>query len=1368
MNRFSEYINYDCAAELFDIFKNKDNLETSKELINLLYLETVEKDMNYTNEFYLNKSEPSSEYINFQNSKPTDVIRNMTNYLQDIIFSDYKLSHKEITTNFSNEISHLLISDYIEKIIIRPLFFISNNIIVMKNDCRGNGLFLIYNLITFTICIIYNYYTQNIRKHSKHSNSQDKDNEDGKRNYRRKKPFLKPSIKKEDLETIKSFIDEIKLNLDKNYDNLDHYVRYFKKTIKIVQKKNKIPILHKSTRMTTSMERYSTLLKDIQSRELTLINLLTFSDSDKNINFGLEILKYLHEKIYFGDENTDENMILNDSKFLSFSYFNIMSTLFVKCNTYFQKELNKDAKDLDLKYQRAEVKSIKKAEERKMKIEEIENAHIPNEDNISWKDYKNQLNNYIDLNVINIILFVIENFKHHQKDIRMIHYTQLEIINNFITYSCEGSGKFFQNLYFDEKYQKFVTECWCWILLIIIDLVEEYDIQNSTVINLANNLSTALLSIYQDTDKDNIVDTEEDPNKKKDPKGNDKDDGPKLIPNTIKLFKKASKVIFSDKIFKSDLISTYINLITLSKMIPNVEKEFSTFFETVIFPVKKCLSLINNFIKIFYKKCERDKLLPSNYKQKKSVYDLNPTRQNSLAEITKDPMSKDYNALKDIYDQDIKTMTLTQKQIDFVYEKFRNDLAPNSIYNSDYFKISSELYLYLNLLKTLDNANAMKYLSFNADEDDSEEENDELMEDKKDNSLVTKDTGDINSKEVSIFDNISGFFSKKGDDVKKTKVVENITYYFFSKICKCVEFNIKIRNSQQEEAKKKKEELEKANRRMEKEAKDPSKMGNNKKPSPSFDGNDNNTIISDKQPVYEHKMSINNYHHRQSLKKNNNSLVPLQEGGDRPNDIASTQRLHFSAKSRNNVIDPSVPQNYNSEANNALNKTSVTILDEGSHLEIKEEKSLRKIYFISNPICSLIRKSDIKRLLQDADRSAETGKIISLLDFYEEFQEKINFYKEHTVNNLFLEFSMNISYFYVDLISFIFVLMINFIQLVIIDAESLRNPNNNKYNSIIGLSIGLVAYNIIFFFIYCFSKQKEMNYLAFKKAKRDGDILTKTRTMRMEFYLFFSDVKKFPMVINIVVGSLGIINPNATFLFSLSLLTIAKFFETTRTIIRIFQMKFSELLSMVGFLIIITYAFTNIGYYFLPDQFENIPISYSDQTTNVCQNLISCFVFHFNNSVRVGGGVSELLNKVPYSNLSVYVGRWFFDLFFFIIINLMLLNMVNGVIITPFGQIREENDEMMEDVKNRCFICSIDRSIFQQHLLTFEDHKKNSHNIMSYIEYLVYLSNKLDRDQDFDEKWIKTCIDLKDISCFPIKKALDDEGKLIEERIYED
>ena len=271
----------------------------------------------------------------------------------------------------------------------------------------------------------------------------------------------------------------------------------------------------------------------------------------------------------------------------------------------------------------------------------------------------------------------------------------------------------------------------------------------------------------------------------------------------------------------------------------------------------------------------------------------------------------------------------------------------------------------------------------------------------------------------------------------------------------------------------------------------------------------------------------------------------------------------------------------------------------------------------------------------------------------------------------------------------------------------------------------------------------------------------------MEANNFIFDEKKFTMVINIIIGSIGIIKPKATFLFSFSLLTIAKFFETTTTILRIFKMKFFELLSMVGFLAIITYAFTNVGYYFMKEQFKGLKVSFSDETTDVCKNLISCFVFFFNNSVRVGGGVSELLNKVPYSDVNTYVFRWFFDLLFFIMVNLMLLNMVNGVIITPFGQIREEKDEMEEDIKNRCFICSIDRSIFQQHLLTFDEHKKNSHNIKSYLEYLIYLKNKLDKDMDRDEKWLRDCIQNKDISCFPIKMALDDEGKLIEEEIYD-
>ena len=96
----------------------------------------------------------------------------------------------------------------------------------------------------------------------------------------------------------------------------------------------------------------------------------------------------------------------------------------------------------------------------------------------------------------------------------------------------------------------------------------------------------------------------------------------------------------------------------------------------------------------------------------------------------------------------------------------------------------------------------------------------------------------------------------------------------------------------------------------------------------------------------------------------------------------------------------------------------------------KEEKVLKKIYFISNPISSIIKRSEYTLMFNDADRSAETGKIISLLDFLDTFQAKIKFFKSFTVNSQFLMNTRNISYYRIDLISFILVLLINFLSIL--------------------------------------------------------------------------------------------------------------------------------------------------------------------------------------------------------------------------------------------------------------------------------------------------------------------------------------------------
>jgi hypothetical protein len=62
-----------------------------------------------------------------------------------------------------------------------------------------------------------------------------------------------------------------------------------------------------------------------------------------------------------------------------------------------------------------------------------------------------------------------------------------------------------------------------------------------------------------------------------------------------------------------------------------------------------------------------------------------------------------------------------------------------------------------------------------------------------------------------------------------------------------------------------------------------------------------------------------------------------------------------------------------------------------------------------------------------------------------------------------------------------------------------------------------------------------------------------------------------------------------------------------------------------------------------------------------------------------------------------------FDILFFIVIITIILNVVFGIIIDSFAQLRENDNFRDQDIKNNCFICNLDRytvSLF--HLIHFD------------------------------------------------------------------
>ncbi|KAJ1388392.1 hypothetical protein B484DRAFT_307600, partial [Ochromonadaceae sp. CCMP2298] len=90
-----------------------------------------------------------------------------------------------------------------------------------------------------------------------------------------------------------------------------------------------------------------------------------------------------------------------------------------------------------------------------------------------------------------------------------------------------------------------------------------------------------------------------------------------------------------------------------------------------------------------------------------------------------------------------------------------------------------------------------------------------------------------------------------------------------------------------------------------------------------------------------------------------------------------------------------------------------------------------------------------------------------------------------------------------------------------------------------------------------------------------------------------------------------------------------------------------------------------------------------------CHTLYGCYKVALGYGLRMAGGVGDVFNPT--------VGRrWPLDVTFFFIVNVGMLNLIAGVIITTFGQLREEQARVDADTSGVCFICGINKQVFDR------------------------------------------------------------------------
>nr|XP_028601346.1 inositol 1,4,5-trisphosphate receptor type 2 isoform X3 [Podarcis muralis] len=160
-----------------------------------------------------------------------------------------------------------------------------------------------------------------------------------------------------------------------------------------------------------------------------------------------------------------------------------------------------------------------------------------------------------------------------------------------------------------------------------------------------------------------------------------------------------------------------------------------------------------------------------------------------------------------------------------------------------------------------------------------------------------------------------------------------------------------------------------------------------------------------------------------------------------------------------------------------------------------------------------------------------------------------------------------------------------------------------------------------------------------------------------------------------------------------------------------------------------------------------------DGIERTCDTLLMCIVTVLNQGLRNGGGVGDVLRK-PSKDEPLFAARVVYDLLFYFIVIIIVLNLIFGVIIDTFADLRSEKQKKEEILKTTCFICGLERDKFDNKTVSFEEHIKAEHNMWHYLYFIVLVRVKDPTEYTGPESYVAQMIVEKNLDWFPRMRAM--------------
>ena len=330
------------------------------------------------------------------------------------------------------------------------------------------------------------------------------------------------------------------------------------------------------------------------------------------------------------------------------------------------------------------------------------------------------------------------------------------------------------------------------------------------------------------------------------------------------------------------------------------------------------------------------------------------------------------------------------------------------------------------------------------------------------------------------------------------------------------------------------------------------------------------------------------------------------------------------------------------------------------------------LFFEPNPKFSFLSEETKEQFIEDVDRSSHESKMHGLITSCTYFEEEINITEKMKQNHPKLS-QMFSSYREYEIALFLLCCVINLF--IVIDYpepdETETDPEIKKTHfgwviQILGIIMCVCSGLCFLVWMWLrFPIERKLNILRF--CERRGCKISGIPGLSMAHITWetiFDENLVRVLLLHVICCILALTLNHGYGFYAVEIMAIVNLFGTFKYLAKSISLHWHQLLFTFFMVLIFLYIYS---------VFSNI---YFYGNLDVCNDgIITCYFALLNTGFTNGMGIGGMLSVETIDKGARYFGYVFFDLMFFITVNCISLNLVFGIIVDTFGELREQNEK---------------------------------------------------------------------------------------------